>query len=105
MSEEEKLKKLEDLINSPELEDFLEGVKLESTHQTLKWGNNNEKMKYPHDFSNVLTYLHGKLIKAVFDNDLEKYKHHLITISAVCYNAHKQIKNDGSNTEKYFHNT
>lgn len=98
----DRIEYLEKLINNPEINDFLEGVKIESAHQIEKWGEEHEADKYPHDYSLVLDKLKGKQALAIWDKDLEKYKHHLITMAAVCFNAHRQISKEGTKLNKYF---
>lgn len=103
VSEKQKrLDYLESLINNPEIEDFLEGVKLEAAHQTERWGVEYEENKYPHDYTLVMDKLKGKQAIAIWDKDSEKYKHHLITLAAVCFNAHRQIKKEGTRMNKFF---
>ncbi len=94
--------RLNRLINNPEIEVFLEGVRIESAHQTEKHGKQVEETKFPHDYNLVLDYLKGKLTKAIWEKNMEKYKHHLITISAVCYNIHRQVQNPGTSIYKWF---
>lgn len=96
--------RLDDLINSPELQDFIKGLKLESAHQTEKWGSEHEETKFPHDYALVLDKLKGKQALAIWDLDVEKYKHHLITMAAVCYNMHRQIDKPGTILNEFFTN-
>lgn len=98
----ERLQYLDSLINSPEINNFLEGVKIEQAHQTEKWGAENEESKWPAHYALVLDKLKGKMAVAIFDGDVEKYKHHLITTAAVCYNIHRQIDKVGTNINKHF---
>ncbi|PCJ57339.1 MAG: hypothetical protein COA65_09780 [Rhodospirillaceae bacterium] len=90
-AESERIKELETLINSPEINDFLEGVKLESAHQTERHNRKLEENKYPHDYALVLDKLKGKQALSIWDKNTEKYKHHLITMAAVCFNVHRQV--------------
>lgn len=98
----DRLEYLEALINSPEINNFLEGVKIEQAHQTERWGMDVEETKFPHDYALVIDKLKGKLAQDVWDKDHEKYKHHLITIAAVCYNAHRQISKEGTALNRFF---
>lgn len=100
--ENNRLEYLENLISNPEIEDFLKGVKIEAAHQTEKWGLEIEETKYPHDYSLVLDKLKGKQAQAIWDKDIEKYKHHLVTMAAVCHNIHRQLKKEGTALNKYF---
>lgn len=87
------------LINTPQSEEFTDAIKAEMAHHYERWGD--ESKSYPHDFEMVISYLNGKLIKAIWDKDLEKAQHHLVTIAAVCGTAFKYSKSD-SNTKKWF---
>jgi hypothetical protein len=91
-----------ELINTPEINDFVSGVKAEAAHQTDKWGVDHEENKYPHDYALVIDKLKGKQALAIWDKDIEKYKHHLITMAAASFNAHRQISKDGTNMNKHF---
>lgn len=95
-------KEFEDLINSPEIEDFLKGVRLESAHQTERWGSEQEALKLPHDYALVLDKLKGKQALAIWDKATDKYKHHLITMAAVCFNMHRQIDKEGTAINQWF---
>lgn len=103
MSNEERLEYLEKLINNPEIEDFLKGVQLEAAHQTERWGIVAEENKMPHHYAVVMDKLKGKMAVAIFDGDIEKYKHHLITMAAICFNVHRQIDKEGTLVHKYFY--
>jgi len=92
------------LINSPEINNFIEGLKLESSHQTIKWGNENEENKFPHDYALVMDKLKGKLALSIWDRNIDKYKHHLITMAALCYNIHRQFIKPGTAIYDYFNN-
>ncbi len=98
----DRLSYLEDLINNPEINNFIEGIKIESAHQTERWGLEVEESKYPHDFALVMDKLKGKQAQAIWDKDKEKYKHHLITLAAVCLNVHRQIDKEGTKINKFF---
>lgn len=96
--------RLKSLINNPLLEDFFEGVKNEAAHQTERWGIENEELKYPHDYSMVLDRLKGKQCDAVWNRDSEKYQHHLQTMAAVCFNAYRQVRKEGTLINMFFIN-
>jgi hypothetical protein len=91
---------LDATINTPQTADFIESVKCEMIHQQQRWGD--ESGKYPHDFALVLGYLQGKLIKAIYDKNAEKFIHHVITMAAMAGVIHKYFTED-SNTHEYFH--
>lgn len=98
----ERIKELEDLINNPCITEFIEGVKIEQAHQTERWGANAENDKSPAYYSVVLDKLKGKQAVSIFDCDKDKYKHHLITMAAVCYNAFRQLDTENSAMNKFF---
>ena len=98
----ERIKELETLINSPEINDFLKGVKLESAHQTERHNIKLEENKYPHDYALVLDKLKGKQALSIWGKDIEKYKHHLITMAAVCFNTHRQVAKKGTAINNWF---
>lgn len=91
------------LINAPEINDFIEGVKREAPHQTMRWGPENELKKWPEDYALVLDKLKGKQAIAIWDRDLDKYKHHLITMAAVCLNIHLKLDDSNSGVHNHFH--
>lgn len=99
----ERLKYLEALINSPEIDDFLKGLQLEAAHQTERWSVEAEEKKMPHHYACVMDKLKGKMAMAIFDGNIEKYKHHLVTLAAVCFNVHRQIDKEGTAIHNYFH--
>lgn len=102
---EEKLKRLEyleSLINSPEVNDFIEGLKIEQAHQTEKWGREQEENHHPAHYILVNNKLLGKLTVAMWDGDVEKFKHHCITIAAAMFNCHRQIMKKGTHINDYF---
>jgi hypothetical protein len=77
------------LINKPIIYDFLEGVRLEAAHQKERWGYDHDYEKGPGDWSALVSYLHGKAMKALYDGDREKHLHHLVTMSAVIFHWHQ----------------
>lgn len=93
-------KEMDAKINTPQVLDFTEGVKTEIAHQYERWGD--ERNVPPHHFSMVLSYLIGKLNRSIWDNDKEKFVHHLITIAAVSGCAHKYLNTESSHTELWF---
>ncbi len=84
--------RLQELINNPELGSFLHGVRIESAHQREKWGEEHDHKKSPGDWSMLLDRIKGKQCQAVWDGDLDKLCHHLITMAAICFNYHRQVR-------------
>lgn len=100
-----RIAELEALINSPELDDFIGGLQLESAHQTERWGKESEENSPPHHYVLVANKLLGKLSVSIFDRDTDKFKHHCITLAAAMYNAHRQIKQQGTVIHRWFDDT
>lgn len=92
LAENERLKSL---INTPELNDFWEGAKVEAVHQRERWGDAHDKHKHVHDWVTVLVHLTGKAAKAFWDGNRDKLKHHIITVAAVAANWHaREVENE-----------
>ncbi len=79
-------------INSPELFDFFEGVRIEAVHQQVKWGDEHDRNKTPGDWALLLDKIKGKQCQAVWDGDGQKLRHHLITMAAICFNYHHRLE-------------
>lgn len=77
------------LLNTPQTLDFLEAVKVEIAHQRSRWGDSHDADKRPGDWALLFNYLLGKQATAAYARDWEKYLHHIITLAAVCANAHR----------------
>lgn len=101
---EDEINRLNSLINNPVLNDFVEAMKIEAAHQLERWGIENEERKPPHHYILVATKLLGKLSIAIWDRDIDKFKHHCITLAAELQNCHRQIEKEGTVINKYFHN-
>lgn len=74
------------LLNTPLLDNFIEAVKLEAAHQVERWGTDHDAGKTASDWITLLIYLVGKAVKAHYDRDTDKLKHHVITTAAACLN-------------------
>lgn len=90
----DEIKYLQELINNPEIQDFVKGVMLEASHQRERWGKNHDMQKSPEDWFWTLGYLAGKALQAQRAGNQEKYKHHLISSAALLANYHRQSIND-----------
>jgi hypothetical protein len=84
-------------INKPSILGFIESVKIEMAHQFEKWGDESHKPLLHH--TSVLSYLNGKLIRAIWDGETEKVKHHLMTVAAVAGSAYKYFFPDEFETK------
>lgn len=76
------------LINTPELQDFSQGVTREAAHQRERWGLEHDLRKEPEDHFWVLGWLSGKIVHALRAGDVEKAKHHCISSAALLANWH-----------------
>lgn len=79
---------LRELLNRPEINDFIEGVRLEAPHQLQRWGVKQDRTKSPEEWYWVVGYLAGKALHAQRAGDDGKFMHHLITCAAVLANWH-----------------
>lgn len=73
-------------INTPQVDDFLDAVRLEAAHQRERWGTEHDAGKADADWFWLIGYLAGKALRP--GQTLEKRLHHIITTAAVCMNWH-----------------
>lgn len=90
----------EHIVNNPQSGNFIFATKAEMVHQLERWGD--ESTRPPHHFQAVISYLTGKLMRAIWDKDMEKYEHHLITIAAVAGTGHKWLMENCSMSKAWF---
>lgn len=88
--------RLSELVNSPEIEDFIRGLKLEAVHQVEKWGDAHDRGKSAENWFWLVGYLAGKCLRSVITGKREKALHHTISTAAACLNWHSAIKRDTS---------
>lgn len=86
------VERLNGLINTPELQDFMEAIKLEAAHQRERWGEAHDTAKDVPDWFWLIGYVCGKAMNAWKNNNHEKLLHHIITTAAVCLNWHRHAK-------------
>ena len=86
------LERLQALINSPELHNFLRGTHLEAVHQVERWGEAPDRKKRPADWFWLVGYLAGKALHAADSGNQDKALHHCISTAAALYNWHCAIK-------------
>lgn len=91
LAAEERVKALEQLINTPVVGSFLEAVRLEAAHQCERWGVDNDAGKEPADWFWLLGYLAGKALAAAMAGNKEKALHHSISTAAACLNWHAHL--------------
>lgn len=82
-------------LNTPEMVDFLEAVKLEAAHQQERW-EKTDKFKDEAEWYWLIGWLGGKAItdpheKADKRTAKERKQHRVITVAAAAYNWHRAI--------------
>lgn len=82
---------IRELINSPEIDNFLRGVHIEAIHQIDRWGDASDRAKRPADWFWLVGYLAGKALHAAVAGDRGKALHHCISTAAALYNWHCSI--------------
>lgn len=85
------LRRLDQLINSPLTEHFLDGVRTEAAFQTEQWSDEDAD-KTPEDWFWTLGYLSQKAIQAKNAGNLDKALHHTISSAALLCRWHEYIK-------------
>jgi hypothetical protein len=92
LAEIDKLKaeneRLNQIINTPQSNDFLRAVSIEAEHQRQRWGTKSDKGKTPTDWLWLIGYLAGKAVNAQILGNKEKTEHHIITTAGACENWH-----------------
>ena len=83
--------RLNALINTPQVDDFLEAVRIEVAHQRERWGEDHDADKTGDWWLWTLAYLATKATQAERYGDKEKYMHHIITSAALCANWHRHV--------------
>lgn len=96
------LEGLQQMLNTPELKNFLDGVKKEAAHQSGRWKENDKNKTHPEWFW-LVGYLSGKGLSALMRGDTEKGRHHLITTAAALYHWHTQLGNEVSGSKDQEH--
>lgn len=84
-------KRLDALVNTPELHDFAKAVPLEAAHQRERWGSAHDAGKTPADWFWLIGFLGGKALRAHVQGTTEKALHHTISTAAACCNWHAAI--------------
>lgn len=98
----DRISKMEASINSPVINDFIKGMKIEAEHQTQRWGVEKEENEPPHHYILVTNKLLGKMAIDIWDKNTDKFKHHIIALAAEMFNLHRQIDKKGTVINHYF---
>lgn len=67
--------RLHDLVNTPEVDDFLKGVRIEAAHQVERWGEAHDRKKSAESWFWLVGYLAGKALRAATQQLLPRYQH------------------------------
>ena len=78
-------------INSPEIEDWFAGTRLEAVHQVERYGAGHDAGKNAFDWFWLIGYLSQKAATAAHAGDVDKAKHHTISTAAALLNWHKNL--------------
>lgn len=87
----DELARLRTLLDSPQVSEFIEAVRVEAAHQVERYGAEHDQQKSPADWFWVLGWLGGKAVQAATLGDHEKALHHVITSAALLLNWHAQL--------------
>ena len=90
LCEKERLEKLERIINTPMIEDFVQSAVNEARYQIDRW-DDHDAMKTPERWREILGYLSGKAVNAFENGDYEKGMHHIISSAALLANWHRHM--------------
>jgi hypothetical protein len=87
---------LSEQINTPEMDDFLEAVKLEAAHQRERW-ERTDPHKTDADWYWLIGWLGRKAVTDPHDENEtrtleERRLHRIITVAAAAYNWHQSAK-------------
>lgn len=74
------------VMNTPRTDDFFAAVRGEAAHQISRWGTEHDAGKTNSDWFTLILGLQGKAVKAYWDNDEEKLKHHIVSTAAALLN-------------------
>lgn len=83
--------RLSQLLNTPEISDFVKAVQLEAPHQRERWGSDHDAGKTPQDWFWLIGYLAGKALHSISSGKTEKGLHHIITTAAALCNWHAAL--------------
>ncbi|WP_454629709.1 hypothetical protein [Bradyrhizobium cenepequi] len=82
---------------SPEIQDWLEGARLEAGHQVIRFAAEHDTGKTAWDWFWLIGYLAQKAATAAAVGDVDKAKHHTISTAAALLNWHRHLS--GSSRE------
>jgi len=95
---ESEVSRLQDIINTPENDNFISAIAKEAEHQKIRWPEGHDDIKTAWDWFWLIGYLSQKACSSFAAGDMEKYKHHIITTAATLLNWHKQALKKSTET-------
>jgi hypothetical protein len=87
-------KSCNEILGTPQLENFAQAVVAEAAHQRVRWGTEHDDGKTNADWFWLIGYLAGKCLASALAGNREKALHHVITTAAACANWHAAIAGD-----------
>lgn len=93
-AKDEEIARLDKLINTPSIHEFMEAVRLEAGHQRQRWAADHDSGKTDADWFWLIGYLAGKALRP--QQPQEKRLHHIITTAAVCLNWHRHATGEAT---------
>ena len=90
----DELRRLDHLMNTPQIVDFLESVKAEAAFQESAGWTQLDEDKQPADWMWLIGWLVAKALHHQYLGDFEKALHHTISSAAVLSKWHQAIKKE-----------
>lgn len=87
----EELSRLYRILNTPELDDFSDGVSSEAKHQRARFGSEHDAGKGALDWFWLIGFLAQKAATSAIAGDVDKAKHHTISTAAALANWHAAL--------------
>ena len=88
---EDEIARLEGILNTPLIDDFIEAVRAEAAHQEWRWGREHDDQKTPEEWHSLIDWLSSKALSAQVRGDREKALHHTISSAAALMHWHERI--------------
>jgi hypothetical protein len=86
--------RLKGLLDTPSIDNFLDGVRLEAAHQTERWSVAHDEGKAAQDWFWLLGFLAGKALQSALRGEHEKALHHTVSSAAALMNWHLHLKGE-----------
>lgn len=96
----EDIERLKALLNTPEVNNFVDGVVSEAQHQRVRWGLEHDRNKSPADWFWLIGYLAQKAMTYHQAGNFEKAKHHIISTAAAMALWHEFVVEEENVSDK-----